>query len=184
MSLFKTFRVSAVLLFAVALIISSLSPVSMTAQVQMPEKLQKLQIFLGKWEGTGTLVHEGKTMDIKVKREAVKTADGWGIVITESMDVPGMGTHITTALLGYEVGHEHVHLYSISNHGNTQDNFGYWIDDQNFELKYEAMKDNKPLMEVQTYEFSGTNTLKFSSDTYLARNKVGSVQITYRKTST
>jgi hypothetical protein len=183
MSINKSIRFSIALLFVVGLVISSIRPVSLAAQVQMPEKAQKLQIFLGKWEGTGTIEHNGKTMEVKSKREAVKTADGWGIMITESMDIPGLGTNISTALLGYETGHEHVHLYTISNHGNTKDNFGYWIDDQNFELKYEAMRDNKPLLEVQEYVFSGSNSLVLSSSTYVARDKVGSLKITYRKTS-
>jgi hypothetical protein len=148
---------------------------------QIYEKTQKLYICLGKWEGTGKLDIGSKTIDVKVRLEVTKAVDGWGLILNQTIEAEGMTPYKATSFLGYQPGHEHVHLFKISNYGETYDFYGYWIDEKNYELKYEGMQDSKPFVEVMTFTFKDNNTLDYSTESYLARQKYSTFSTSLKK---
>lgn len=151
-------------------------------KAQSAEKTQYLYSFLGKWEGKGTIVHEGQTSECTIKREGTKTADGNGVLISEIIQIPGMSDFKSTSLIGFESGHDHVNMLTTSSHG-TADHYGYWIDENNYEVKYEGLRDGKIYIEMVDFKFNGKNIYTYSTVSYIGTNKVGTLNAELKKVS-
>jgi hypothetical protein len=114
----------------------------------MPEGAKKLQVFVGDFEGTGTMTMEGQSHDIKATHINKAGAGGWAVTNVETVESSDMETYRGVSVFGYEAGTDLTHLYTVSNYGDCHDHKGKWIDAKTLVLQYDGLMNGVPTVEV------------------------------------
>ncbi len=112
-----------------------------------PPEIQRLYGFEGKWTGNYSVTMEGNTLNSNASYTWSKISDGWGMLIDESIEMPGMQTYLGHNIIGYDMEQKKYHLYTVSNYAQVHDHIGNWKDDKTMYLEYNGTLDGKPFTE-------------------------------------
>lgn len=146
-----------------------------------PAEAERLMYFEGKWSGKGKVTMDGKTMECKLTQDYTKTTEGWGLIMHETCEAPNMPVYKAVSLFGYDKGHNHYHLFTLSNDEETHDHIGFWTENDKLEFKYEGMKDGKVYLQLLTYIMHDKKSFTFTEDTFIEGKKVSSLEAKYDK---
>ncbi len=131
---------------------------------QIPEAIKKMDVFIGEWEGTLTLNIDGKTLKFGIKHQTVPVARGFGIQIIETGDTDvGMGALNSVNLFGYDAGEDVVHLFIISNWGETRDYKGKWADEKKLVVEYSGVIEGRAITDKITITVNSPEEYSFTS---------------------
>lgn len=100
-----------------------------------PEPVKQLYRFIGDWRGKAVASMGKDTIRFPLTIKAEKTADGWGVLASVRGDMGKMGTYHETSMFGWSPQTKLVHLFSVTNMGETHDHFGDWLKDEKTTLK-------------------------------------------------
>jgi hypothetical protein len=129
----------------------------------IPDQVKKLYIFEGNWQGQGTMTEAGQPpKNITVSHKTAIMPCKWGMLIDERMTLPGMTPYIASDMMGYDAGGDMVHLYTVSNYGDTHDHKGKWVDDKHLMLEYDGLYDGKPFVERLTITVLDSQSYSFT----------------------
>lgn len=100
-----------------------------------PEPVKQLYRFIGDWHGKAIACMGKDTVRFPLTIRAEKTADGWGVLATARGDMGKMGTYHETDMFGWSPQSKLVHLFTVTNMGETHDHSGDWLKDEKTTLK-------------------------------------------------
>jgi hypothetical protein len=146
-----------------ALVLTGMQPARAEDNPAPPEPIRRLAAFAGKFDGEGSLTMGGSTSPLKLHHELIPFADGWGMMVHETVTSPVLGTYLSESLFGYDIGAGRMHLFTVSNGADTHDHAGTWTDDKHLTLRYTGIKDGKPMVEDLTASFDGPDQYSFRS---------------------
>ena len=145
-----------------------------------PPAVAKLLRFEGNWHGKGTVIMGDQKNPVAVTMHMQKTSGGWGLRGDMTGDMGNMGKYIETDLMGYEPNSKTVHLFSVTNMGETHDHAGTW-DDNTLNLHYDGTYKGEPMHEALSVTIVNPNKLKFSSVTTVNGQPMGTFEATVTK---
>lgn len=146
-----------------------------------PPEIQKFYSFVGKWTGAYDAVTEGQKMKANASYTWSKIVDGWGMLIDEKIEMPGMPVYLGHNILGYDIGEKKYHLYTISNYAQVHDHVGSWKDDKTMYLEYNGIVDGKPYKEELYMTIDSPNECTFKLTEYTDGKESGSSVGTFHK---
>lgn len=146
-----------------------------------PPEIQKFYSFEGKWTGTYDAVMEGQKMKANASYTWSKIADGWGMLIDEKIEIPGMPVYLGHNILGYDIGEKKFHIYTISNYAQIHDHVGGWKDDKTMYLEYNGIVDGKSYKEELYMTIDSPNECTFKLTEYTDGKESGSSNGTFHK---
>jgi hypothetical protein len=157
---------------------------------QPAQEVAKLMAWTGTFEGEASVSMNGKTTPFKLKHMNRQASQGWALICEEKADIPEMGRYEAVNIFGFDAGKKMLHLYTVSNMGDTHDHWGKWTNDKTFDMKYEGMQDGKPMVETIHCVFDSPTQYHFTSETKVGGQmystfsatmvKVGEAQTLYR----
>lgn len=132
------------------------------AQMAGPNATEQLQYLLsleGKWESPVTITMGGKQEKTMYYADFSKTANGSGLLLSERVNIPGVGQSVATDLAGVDPNDGKIHWYTVDNMGTTHEHIGSWSDPQHFSMTHHSLRDGKEFMEVITLEWKKKDEL-------------------------
>ena len=120
---------------------------SITEMYPVPSEIKKLHVFLGNWSTEGIIKTGGKIMKLKGKWNFSTAAGGWGIKSANKFEVEELGTYELDNLFGFDKETEKLHIYRLTNMGETHDHTAAWSDENTFKGEYDGLKDGKRFRE-------------------------------------
>jgi hypothetical protein len=149
---------------------------------QMPDQVKKLYIFEGNWEGQGTMTMAGQQpQKITVSHKNTIMPGKWGILTAERFEAPGMSPYIATDMMGYDAGSDMVHLYTVSNYGDTHDHKGRWVDDKHLMLQYDGLNEGKPFVERLAITVPDSMSYSFTDSITVGGQLSSTAQVSMKK---
>jgi hypothetical protein len=119
-------------------------------------QLKPLEAFLGKWRGESmTFEVEGDILKIDVLLEITEILDGWGVQSFLSTDIPGFGPFKEVDIWGHDPGSDTIHMFTVTNAGQTHDHAGAFRDDETLVLAYTGYIDESVIQEDVTLAARG-----------------------------
>jgi hypothetical protein len=116
------------------------------AQDKMPEQPAALEFLLGlegKWQATATMKSREKSSTFQYFSDFRRTADGHGLVMDESAELPDMGKMQGTNLIGYAPFDGNIHWFSVDNMGTAHDHVGKMVDKDHFRMVHHSTREGK-----------------------------------------
>lgn len=111
-------------------------------------QLKPLEQFVGRWLGKDmTFEANGKAHKIEVFFEIVEILDGWGLRSFMRAEIPDFGTFMEIDMWGHDPGTDTIHLFTITNAGQTHDHSGKFRDDNTLLLQYRGKADGRNVRE-------------------------------------
>jgi hypothetical protein len=147
----------------------------------IPEQAKKLQMFVGTWEGTGSMTMGDMKHDIKITHINEPIADGWGFKNTEINEMDGMKAYRGNSLFGYDAGGGKVHMYTVSNYGDCHDHAGNWTGENSLRLQYDGIQDGKPMTEVINITADSPTKYHFTGNVKVDGKQMSSLEGTMTK---
>jgi hypothetical protein len=136
------------------------------AQAAMPaQEIVKFMSYTGTFDGDATVTMNGKSTPFKLRHVNTQVAQGFGLQCNESADIPEMGHYEASNIFGFETGKNLLHLYTVSNMGDTHDHWGKWSDDKTWDVTYEGLQNGKKLVEKIHCVFDTPTSYHFTSET-------------------
>jgi hypothetical protein len=134
----------------------------------IPTQIQRLYIFQGTWEGEANMIYQNQALPkFRLKHENSILEGKWGLYIRESADIPTLGRYYSANLLGYDSGGDKVHLYTVSNFGDTHDHAGNWVNDTTLVLEYRGLYEGKPMVERLPIIIPNSSTYSFADTVFV-----------------
>ncbi|GBC85320.1 hypothetical protein HRbin11_01769 [bacterium HR11] len=134
----------------VALIGLSLLTAPTQAWAQGPTVPEALQVILrleGRWVASATWQTNGRSYMGQSVFHFRKTADGLGLTMDESADVPALGRISGANLIGYDPSDGRLHWFTVDNSGMSHHRVGELVDRDHLRLVHEGYQDGKPYRE-------------------------------------
>ena len=178
--MFRNKITSTIMLFVLFMFIYTALLFSQDSQSPPPE-IQKFYSFEGKWTGTYDVVMEGQKMKANASYTWSKIADGWGMLIDEKIEIPGMPVYLGHNILGYDIGEKKYHLYTISNYAQVHDHVGEWKDDKTMYMEYNGIVEGKPYKEKIYMTLNSPDECTFEVKEYTDGKETGSNKGTFHK---
>jgi hypothetical protein len=123
--------------------------------------------FVGTWHGKGTMKDGGKTVTVEATLECVETSGGAGVrCVDRFTGVPGMAAYEETDLFGYDPGDGLVHMFSVTNAGETHDHKG-GVSGNVFALAHSGPQNGQLFAECLIITFQNDRTMRASSHTFI-----------------
>jgi hypothetical protein len=127
-----------------------------------PEQMQKLKSILGSFEGTATLVEGASTKTGKVRHTNTAISDGWGFLMDEIVDMEGGNAYKSHNIVGYDAGGGEMHVYSVTNAGETHDHRGKWTSPNAVSVQYKGKWEGKSYVEDAVFTLDGPDTYRLT----------------------
>lgn len=113
----------------------------------IPPEVEKLSVFIGDWNVTGTLKIGNDKMNVNGKWFFNKAAGGWGLRSANKLEIDGMGSYELDNLFGFDKEEGRLHIYSLTNMAETHDHRASWTDGSTLKGEYDGLKDGKKFRE-------------------------------------
>jgi hypothetical protein len=116
------------------------------AQDKKPVQPAALEFLLGlegKWQATATMKTGDKVSTFQYFSDFRRTAEGHGLVMDESAELPDMGKMQGTNLIGYDPFDGNIHWFSVDNMGTAHDHVGKMVDKDHFRMVHNSTRDGK-----------------------------------------
>lgn len=104
----------------------------------------------------------GKTVTAKVKNKNSMISDDWGFLVEEVATMPDGGQYKSHNIMGYDAGGKKVHIFSITNAGETHDHKGDWKDAKTLFTQYDGTWEGKPYVEKVSVTFHSPDSYSVS----------------------
>jgi hypothetical protein len=130
-----------------------------------------LKRLLGTWHGKGTMKDGGKTVTVDATIECVETSGGAGVrCIDRFTGIPGLASYEETDLFGYDPGDGLVHMFTVTNGGETHDHKG-GVSGNVFALMFSGPQDGQLFSECLTITFLNDHTMRGESRSFLGAGR-------------
>ena len=126
----------------------------------LPDEAKTLSVFLGRWEIEGSLTYHGRQFALKGSGVFEPAAGGWGVAVSTSMELAGLGTHEEADLLCFSMDDGLFHLFAVTNTGSSYDHKGGWTDPKTMRVSYEGKQGLGDYEEVLTLRVVGPGALE------------------------
>ena len=137
-----------------------------TASGQPPqgpsELVKRLAPYAGTFEGQLIMTEGGKTVTAKVKSRNSMVSDDWGFLVEEVATMPDGGQYKSHNIMGYDAGGKKVHVFSVTNAGETHDHKGTWKDAKTLVVQYDGTWEGKPFVEKISLTFHNPDSYSVS----------------------
>ena len=138
-----------------------------------PEQIRKLEAILGTFEGEATMTEGGKLLKGMVRHANSSISDGWGFLMEEVITMEDGTAYKSHNIIGYDAGGGKVHVFSITNAGETHDHKGSWTKPTTVSVQYEGKWEGKPYVEKASLTIDGPDSYSLSWNATLAGKVVG-----------
>ena len=126
---------------------------------ELPEAVKNLHRMAGKWKGNGTMQMGPDKVPVKVVTKCRVTSGRFGVGCSTTISgMPGDNFE-QQDLWGYDAATDLVHMYAVTNRGETHDHAGKMTKD-GWTATYTGKHAGKPLEEKLTYRFLGKNKMQ------------------------
>jgi hypothetical protein len=139
-----------------------------------PEQIRKLGAIVGTFEGAATMTMEGKSMKGKICHVNSSISDGWGFLMDEVVTMEDGSTYKSHNIVGYDAGGGKVHVFSVTNAGETHDHMGSWTKPNAVSLQYDGTWEGKPYVEKAVLTLDGPDAYTLSWHATLGGKTAGS----------
>ena len=148
---------------------------------KLPLPVQQILRWEGRWKGPATLQLDGKTYKSTYFADFKKTADGNGLYMNESCDVPGIGKMNGANLVGFDPNDGKIHWYSVDNMGTTHEHVGQFTNDNDFYMEHKSHQKGKQYVEKIQVNFKDKNTLLLTVIGTLDGNVQETIEATFTR---
>jgi hypothetical protein len=150
--------------FQVALVLSAFCLTAAYGQAtQGPSELVKrFAPYAGTFEGQLIMTEGEKTVTAKVKSRNSMISDNWGFLVEEVATMPDGGQYKSHNVMGYDAGGKKVHIFSVTNMGETHDHKGDWKDAKTLVVQYDGTREGKPFVEKISLTFHNPDSYSVS----------------------
>jgi len=135
------------------------------AQGESPKEMQRFKTVPGMWSGNLQGTMNGKPVKGSVRHLYRTCSAGWGVEMNETMNLDSTPAYVCVNLFGYDPGDKKMHIYSVSNFGDTHDHVGTWKDDKTLSLEYNGTLKGKPYKEKLEIVFESETSYHFTEKT-------------------
>ena len=126
------------------------------------DQVKRFAPYAGKFEGQLIMTQGGKTVTAKVKSKNSMISDDWGFLVEEVATMPDGGQYKSHNVMGYDGGGKKVHIFSVTNAGETHDHKGDWKDAKTLFTQYDGTWEGKPYVEKITLTFHSPDSYSVS----------------------
>jgi hypothetical protein len=138
-----------------------------------PSEISKLGSILGSFEGEATVTEGGKTMKGKVRHSNLQIADGWGFLMDEVISMEDGSAYKSHNIIGYDAGGGKVHVYSVTNAGESHDHIGSWTNPKTISVQYDGKWEGKAYIEKAALAIDGPDSYTLTWTATLDGKKAG-----------
>jgi hypothetical protein len=139
-----------------------------------PEQIRKLEAILGTFEGEATLMEGGKSSRGMVHHTNASISDGWGFLMEEVITMEDGTVYKSHNIIGYDAGGGKVHVFSVTNAGETHDHKGAWTKPTTVSVEYDGKWEGKSYIEKASLTLDGTDAYTLTWISSLGGKKAGS----------
>jgi hypothetical protein len=139
-----------------------------------PAQISKLQAIVGSFEGEATMTEGGKSMKGTVRHANSRISDGWGLLMDEIITMEDGSAYKSHNIIGYDAGGGKVHVYSVTNAGETHDHKGTWTKPNVVSVQYDGKWEGKTYVEKAVLTIDGPDAYTLSWSATLGGNQAGS----------
>ncbi len=176
-----TDRIGNLLLVAAILVAAAAASITTAHAQEIPGQIKKLYPFVGTWVGNAKMTMGGETITFKLKHVTTKVSDGYGLQTVESAVIPGLGSYHSVNLWGYDPGKDMIHLFSVTNSGETHDHSAVLANDGTMTLRYEGVADGKPYVEVIPMKLTSPKEYHFTSTVTIGGQTEAVLDVTMKR---
>ncbi len=128
-----------------------------------PPAVGDLKCLVGTWELKGAVQIGKEKSDITGDYSCKSTSGGWGVSCALRIKgIPGLETYEESDLWGVDPGDGRVHMFSVTNAGETHDHKGASTG-STFVGRYQGMREGKAMTEDVQFAFSGRDVISVES---------------------
>jgi hypothetical protein len=127
-----------------------------------PEQISKLDAILGIFEGEATMTEGGKSSKGNVHHTNSSISDGWGFLMDEVVTMEDGTMYKSHNIIGYDAGGGKVHVFSVTNAGETHDHKGSWTKPMTVSVQYDGKWEGKPYIEKASLTIDGSDSYSLS----------------------
>jgi len=146
-------------LIGFAVLTATLVNAQNAAKVKVPQPVEQMLRWQGKWEGKVNIQANGKAYQSTYYADFRKTADGNGLYMDEHCNIPGFADLFGANLIGYDPYDGKIHWYSVDNLGSTHEHVGQFNDSNHFYMEHNSLQQGKAYVEKISVDFVDANTL-------------------------
>lgn len=169
---------------AIALLCASVAQRGQSQEVSSPpEQIRKLSTIVGTFEGEATMTMGGKSMKGKIRHVNSSVSDGWGFLMDEVVTMEDGSTYKSFNIVGYDAGGGKVHVFSVTNAGETHDHKGSWTKPNAVSVQYDGRWEGKPYVEKAALTLDGPDAYTLSWNATLGGKTAGSGEEKLRRVS-
>ncbi len=139
-----------------------------------PEQIGKLEAIQGTFEGEATMTEGGKSMKGIVRHTNSSISDGWGFLMEEIITMEDGTAYKSHNIIGYDAGGGKVHVFSVTNAGETHDHKGSWTKPKTVAVQYDGKWEGKPYVEKAMLTIDGSDSYRLSWNATLGGKAAGS----------
>jgi hypothetical protein len=139
-----------------------------------PEQIRKLDAIVGTFEGEATITEAGKSTKGMVRHANSTISDGWGFLMDEVITMEDGSAYKSHNIVGYDDGGGKVHVFSVTNAGETHDHKGTWTTQKTISVHYDGKWEGKPYVEKAYLTVDGPDSYKLTWNASLGGKQAGS----------
>jgi hypothetical protein len=125
-------------------------------------EITRLGAIVGDFEGVATVTEGGKTMNGKVRHSNSQFADGFGFLMDEIITMEDGSAYKSHNIIGYDAGGGKIHVYSVTNAGETHDHKGSWTSPTTVAVQYDGKWEAEAYVEKATLTLDGPDSYSLS----------------------
>jgi hypothetical protein len=126
------------------------------------EQVKRFTPYAGTFEGQVIMTEGDETVTAKVRSKNSIISDNWGFLVEEVATMPDGTQYKSHNMMGYDAGGKKVHIFSVTNAGETHDHKGDWKDPKTLATQYEGTWEGKPYVEKITLTFHNPDSYSVS----------------------
>ena len=123
-----------------------------------PMAIAALDPLLGTFEGDVTMMQDGKSIKGRAQHNNSGISSGWGFLMEEDITMEDGSKYTSHNIIGYDAGGKKVHVFSVTNAGETHDHKGVWKDAKTITLEYDGTWEGKPYVEKAVLTIDGRDS--------------------------
>jgi hypothetical protein len=139
-----------------------------------PEQIRKLDAVQGTFEGEATITEAGKSTRGMVRHTNSTISDGRGFLMDEVITMEDGSAYKSHSIIGYDAGGGKVHVFSVTNAGETHYHKGSWTRPTTISVQYDRRWEGKPYVEKAALTIDGSDSYKLTWNATLGGKHVGS----------
>jgi hypothetical protein len=116
----------------------------------------------------------GKSMKGTVRVTNSLISDGWGLLIDETVTGEDGSAYKSHNIIGYDAGGAKVHVFSVTNAGETHDHKGSWTNPTTLSVEYDGKWEGKSYVEKAVMTMGGPDAYTLSWNATQGGKEVGS----------